>query len=149
MSLSDLETLQINQALFSITHAYESRMARENPPEKTGMTLFDCAVLMVIGQFSPLQSSDLAQRMDVSASTISIYVKRLAQKSLITMARSQKDRRIWQITLTENGLLAYQQILLGTIIYTKDILSVLNDDEQQLLYGLLRKTTHALGFTWQ
>lgn len=149
MSLSDLETLQINQALFSITHAYESRMARENPPEKTGMTLFDCAVLMVIGQFSPLQSSDLAQRMDVSASTISIYVKRLTQKSLITMARSQKDRRIWQINLTENGRLAYQQILLGTIIYTKDILSALNDDEQQLLYGLLRKTTHALGFTWQ
>lgn len=149
MLLSDQEALQINQALFSLTHAYESRMARENPPEQTGMTVFDCAVLMVIGQFSPIQSSDLAKRMDVSPSTISIYVRRLSQKLLITMERNLEDRRIWSITLTKIGLLAYQQIVTGTVAYTKDFLSVLNAEEQQTLHGLLQKATHSLGYTWQ
>jgi DNA-binding MarR family transcriptional regulator len=149
MTLSDQETLQVNQALFSLTHAYESRMTKENPPDQTGMTLFDCAVLMVIGQFSPIQSSDLAKRMDVSPSTISIYVKRLSKKTLISMEHSQDDRRIWTLRLTEIGQFAYQQIIAGTVMYTRDFLSVLTDEEQQTLYGLLRKTTHALGFTWQ
>lgn len=149
MALTDQETLQINQSLFSLTHAYESRMMRENPPAKTGMTLYDCAVLMVIGQFSPIQSSDLAKHMDVSASTISIYVRRLSQKNLILMERNPKDRRIWTLSLTEIGQFAYQQILAGTVIYTRDFLSGLNDDEQQVLHGLLLKATHSLGYTWQ
>jgi len=149
MSLSDQEALQVNQALFSLTHAYESRMLKENPPAKTGMTLYDCAVLMVIGQFSPIQSSDLAKRMDVSPSTISIYVRRLSQKTLIEMERNPDDRRIWMLRLTENGQFAYQQILTGTITYTRDFLSGLNENEQQSLHILLQKATHSLGYTWQ
>jgi DNA-binding MarR family transcriptional regulator len=149
MLLTDQEILQVNQALFSLTHAYESRMVKENPPSKTGMTLFDCAALMVIGQFSPIQSSDLAKHMDVSASTISIYVRRLSQKILINMVRDTKDRRIWTLSLTEMGSYAYQQILSGTVVYTRDFLSTLTDEEQQTLHHLLLKTTHALGYQWQ
>jgi MarR family transcriptional regulator, lower aerobic nicotinate degradation pathway regulator len=149
MVLTDQEALQVNQALFSLTHSYESRMMRENPPAKTGMTLYDCAVLMVIGQFSPIQSSDLAKRMDVSPSTISIYVRRLTQKTLITMERNPDDRRIWTLRLTENGQFAYQQILTGTVMYTRDFLSGLDENEQQALHGLLQKATHSLGYTWQ
>jgi DNA-binding MarR family transcriptional regulator len=148
MPLSDQEALQINQTLFSLTHAYDSRMVRENPPEQSGMTLFDCAVLMVIGQFSPIQSSDLAQRMDVSPSTISIYVRRLTQKGLVRMERNVKDRRIWRLHLTANGQSTYQQIIDGTVQYTRDFLSVLDNEEQHMLLNLLCKTTEALGFTW-
>jgi hypothetical protein len=36
MSLTDQQLIQINQALFSLTHAYETRMTQENPPEKPG-----------------------------------------------------------------------------------------------------------------
>jgi len=149
MLLTDQEALQVNQALFSLTHAYESRMIKENPPAKTGMTLYDCAVLMVIGQFSPIQSSELAKRMDVSPSTISIYVRRLSQKTLIIMERNPEDRRIWTLYLTENGKFAYQQILTGTVMYTRDFLSGLDENEQQSLHLLLQKATHSLGFTWQ
>lgn len=149
MSLSDQETLQVNQALFSLTHAYESRMGKENPPAKTGMTLYDCAVLMVIGQFSPIQSSDLAKHMDVSASTISIYVRRLSKKFLITMERNPDDRRVWSLSLTKIGEMAYRQIISGTIQYTRDFLAALTEEEQQAFHGLLQKATHSLGYTWQ
>ena len=149
MPLSDQNFLQINQALFSLTHSYETRMIRENPPEQTGMTLFDCAVLMVIGQFSPIKSSELAQRMDVTPTTISIYVRRLTKKGLVSMERNPKDRRVWWLTLTNDGQTSYQQIVAGTISYTRDFLTSLTDQEQQTLFDLLSKTSHALGFTWQ
>jgi DNA-binding MarR family transcriptional regulator len=149
MPLTDQEILQINQALFSLTHAYEMRMVRENPPEKTGMTLYDCAVLMVIGQFAPIQSSELARRMDVTPSTISTYVRRLTQKGLVHMERDPQDRRTWWLHLTETGQPSYQLIIAGTIQYTHDFLSALDEAEQQTLHGLLHKAAHALGYTWQ
>lgn len=149
MSLTDHEILQINQALFSLTHAYDARMTRENPPEKTGVTLYDCAVLMVIGQFAPIQSSALARQMDVTPGTISTYVRRLTQKGLVRMERDSQDRRTWWLHLTETGQPAYQMIVAGTVEYTRDFLSALSAEEQQTLHGLLHKAAHALGFTWQ
>jgi DNA-binding MarR family transcriptional regulator len=149
MPLTDQEALQINQALFSLTHAYEARMSQENPPEQTGMTLYDCAVLMVIGQFAPIQSSELARRMNVTPGTISTYVRRLTQKGLVHMERDPQDRRAWWLHLTENGQPAYQLIIAGTVQYTRDFFSVLSAQEQQTLHGLLHKVAHALGFTWQ
>ncbi len=149
MSLTDKEFLQINQALFSLAHAYESRMAKENPLEQTGLTVYDCAVLMVIGQSAPISSSELAQRMDVAASTISVYVRRLTQKGLVSMERDERDRRTWWLHLTEPGQFAYSEVIAGTIRYTRDFISMLNTEEQQTLHRLLLQISHALGFTWQ
>ena len=149
MSLSNQEAIQINQALFSLAHAYEARMVKENPPKQTGMTLYDCAVLMVIGQFTPVNSRELSKRMDVSASTISVYVRRLTQKGLVRIERDQDDRRNWWLHLTETGQFAYNQIVDGTVRYTRDFLTGLSDTEQQTLHDLLQKASHMLGFSWQ
>lgn len=149
MPLSNQEAIQINQALFSLSHAYEARMVRENPPKQTGMTLYDCAVLMVIGQFTPINSRELSKHMDVAASTISIYIRRLTQKGLVRMERDQADRRTWWLHLTEAGQFAYQLMMDGTVRYTRDFLSALSEAEQQTLHDLLQKAAHALGFSWQ
>lgn len=149
MSLTDKEFLQINQALFSLAHAYESRMAKEYPPEQTGLTVYDCAILMVIGQSAPIRSSELAQRMDVAASTISVYVRRLTQKELVRMERDERDRRTWWLHLTEAGQFVYNEVVTGTIRYTRDFISMLNTEEQKTLHRLLLQLSHTLGFTWQ
>lgn len=149
MPLSDQQAIQINQALFSLSHAYEARMAREYPPSQTGMTLYDCAVLMVIGQFTPITSRELTRHMDVAASTISVYIRRLTQKGLVRMEQDQNDRRNWWLHLTEAGQAAYNLMVEGTVRYTHDFLSVLSDAEQQTLHELLQKAVHALGFSWQ
>jgi DNA-binding MarR family transcriptional regulator len=149
MPLSNQEAIQVNQALFSLAHAYEARMARENPLKQTGMTLYDCAVLMVIGQFTPINSRELSKHMDVAASTISVYIRRLTQKGLVRMERDQNDRRTWWLHLTEAGQFAYGQIVDGTVRYTHDFLSGLSEAEQQTLHNLLQKASHTLGFSWQ
>ena len=149
MPLSDQEAIQINQALFSLAHAYEARMARENPPSQIGMTMYDCAVLMVIGQFTPINSRELSRHMDVAASTISVYIRRLTQKGLVRMERNQDDRRNWWLHLTETGQDVYQLMVEGTVRYTHDFLSALSETEQQTLHNLLQKAAHALGYSWQ
>lgn len=149
MSLSDKEYLQVNQALFSLAHVYESRMAGEETRNTLGLRLSDCSVLMVLGQFAPLNSRRLSQLMDINPGTISVYVQRLVEKGLVQRERDTADRRNWWLTLTDLGQVAAQGIIAGAVEYTRDFLSALDEAERQTLHRLLLKASHGLGFDWQ
>jgi len=149
MSLSDKEYLQINQALFSLAHVYESRMAGEETRNTLGLKLSDCSVLMVLGQFAPLNARRLSQLMDINPGTISVYVQRLVEKGLVQRERDTADRRNWWLTLTDLGQAAAQGVIAGAVEYTRDFLSALDEAERQTLHRLLLKASHGLGFDWQ
>jgi DNA-binding MarR family transcriptional regulator len=149
MTLSDGQYLQVNQALFSLTHAYESRMAREETRNALGLKLSDCSVLMVLGQFAPLNSRRLSELMDLNPGTISVYVQRLVEMGLVQKEQDVEDRRNWWLTLTDLGHTAAQGVIGGAVEYTRDFLAALDEDEQQTLHRLLLKAAHSLGFDWQ
>lgn len=149
MSLLDKQYLQINQALFSLAHAYESRMRREEMRNVLGLALSDCSTLMVLGQFAPVNSRRLSELMDINPGTISVYVQRLIEKGLVHREQDQGDRRNWWLSLTEAGQVAYQGIVAGAIEYTRDFLTALDAEEQEILHQLLLKASHGLGFGWQ
>jgi DNA-binding MarR family transcriptional regulator len=147
--LSSREYLQINQALFSLAHAYESRMAEAEAQKPAGLTLPDRAALMVLGQLQPINSAKLSNLMDINPGTISVYVQRLVTRGLVQRERDTDDRRNWWLTLTEEGKAAYEETIAGTADYTRDFLSALDESEQRTLHSLLLKASHSLGFDWQ
>jgi DNA-binding MarR family transcriptional regulator len=149
MTPSDKEYLQINQALFSLTHAYESRMAEEGERNAIGLMLSDCSVLMVLHQFAPINSRQLSRIMDINPGTISLYVQRLVEKGLVQKEQDTKDRRAWWLTLTELGQMVADKVVARAIAYTRDFLSVLSQEEQHALHRSLLKASHSLGFDWQ
>ena len=147
--LSDKEYLQVNQALFSLTNAYESRMASEETRNTLGLKLSDCSVLMVLGQFAPLNARRLSELMYINPGTISLYVQRLVEMGLVQKEQDVEDRRNWWLTLTDLGQAAAYGVTAGAVAYTRDFLAVLDEDEQQDLHHLLLKASHSLGFDWQ
>ena len=149
MSLSDKQYLQVNQALFTLAHAYESRMAREKRRNSLGLAISDCSTLMVLGQFAPVNFRQLSGLMDINPGTISVYVQRLIEKNLVQKEQDQKDRRNWWLNLTRDGLTLYREIVAGAVEYTSDFLTVLDEEEQDILLRLLQKVSHSLGFDWQ
>jgi DNA-binding MarR family transcriptional regulator len=147
--LSSREYVQINQARFSLAHAYESRMAAAEAEKPTGLMLSDRAVLMVLGQFAPTNAAKLSTVMDINPGTISVYVQRLVTNGLARREQDTGDRRNWWLTLTEEGRAAYDETIAGPVDYTRDFLSALDNNEQRTLHGLLLKAAHSLGFEWQ
>jgi DNA-binding MarR family transcriptional regulator len=147
--LSEKEYLQINQALFSLRQAYESRMAQEGERNVLGLALSDCSVLMVLHQFAPLNSRRLSYIMDINPGTISVYVQRLITKGLVQREQDAEDRRNWWLTLTGLGQAAATEVVASAAEYTRDFLSALDADEQRTLHRLLLKASHSLGFDWQ
>ena len=149
MPLTDKKYLQINQALFSLAHAYETRMAQETARNVLDLALSDCSTLMVLGQFAPLNARQLSRLMDINPGTISVYVQRLVNKGLVQRERDQEDRRNWWLSLTESGQAAFEALIAGAVEYTRDFLSALDEAEQENLHQLLLKASHSLGFDWQ
>jgi DNA-binding MarR family transcriptional regulator len=149
MTLSKKEYLQINQALFSMTHAYESRMAKEETRNTLGLKLSDCSVLMVLGRFAPTNSRELSRLMDINPGTVSLYVERLVRMGLVQKNQDSDDRRNWRLLLTDSGRTAAQGIIAGAAEYTRDFLSALTEAEQRTLHRLVLKVSHLLGFDWQ
>ena len=146
--LSDKAYLQINQALFSLAHAYESRMAEEETHNTLGLRLSDCSVLMVLGQFAPLNARRLSDLMDINPGTISVYVQRLVEMELVQKEQDVEDRRNWWLTLTDLGRAAALGVIGGAVAYTRDFLAPLDKDEQQTLHRLLLKAARGLGYDW-
>ena len=149
MPLKDKQYLQINQALFTLTHAYESRMAKGDPRNTLDLQMSDCSVLMVLLQFAPTNARELSRIMDINPGTISVYVQRLVEKGLVCKEQDTQDRRNWWLKLTETGRAAALGINAGAVEYTRDFLSTLDEDEQKTLHSLLLKASHSLGFEWQ
>jgi len=148
MTLPDKAYLQINQALFSLTHAYEARMAAEASSEND-LSLADCSVLLVLHQFAPTTAARLAEMMDINPGTISVYIQRLAKKGLVRRVQDADDLRTWWLTFTDAGRPVAEGIVAGAAAYTRDFLAALDDEEQQTLHRLLLKASHSLGFDWQ
>jgi DNA-binding MarR family transcriptional regulator len=149
MALTDQAYIQINQALFSLVHVYETRMAEEVERNPLDLNLSDCAVLMVMHQVAPVNAAELSRIMDINPGTISVYVQRLVEMGLVQRERDTEDRRTWWLTLTDQGETAAQEVVDQAAAYTRDFLSALDEGERATLHRLLLKASHALGFDWQ
>lgn len=149
MGLNEKNFIQINQALFSLTNAYQSRMSKETSRNALKLVLSDYSTLMVLGQFAPLNSRQLSKLMNINPGTISLYVQRLVKKGLVQREQDVKDRRNWWLNLTESGQKIFNEMMNTAVEYTRDFLSTLNQTEQAALHKLLLKASHGLGFDWQ
>ncbi len=149
MPLPDKSFIRINQALFTLTHAYETRMENKERRNVLALKLSDCSVLMVMGQFERMNARRLSELMGINPGTISVYVQRLVKLGLIQKLQDAEDRRNWWLELTVPGRKAAQGVIAGAVEYTRDFLAALSEEEQQLLQALLLKASHNLGFDWQ
>ena len=148
MPLSDREYIQINQTLFFLTRAYESCSVSDEKRKRSGLALSDLSVLMVLGQFAPVNSRGLSRIMDINPGTISVYVESLVEKGLVHREQDQKDRRNWWLSLTESGKEAHRTAIESVLEDTRESLLALDELEQLRLHRLLLKVSRSLGFGW-
>jgi DNA-binding MarR family transcriptional regulator len=148
-TLNEKEYIQINQTIFSLRNIYENRMRLENGDSSNSLGIGEMGVLMVIGQITNVTAQELSRLMSLTRGTISIYIKRLVARKFVTQTRSTTDKRNWNLDLTKKGLSVYESAYYGTIKYTKEIISMLNPEEQRVFHDLLLKVSHGNGYDWQ
>lgn len=94
-------TLSFMRALLSVGHSLDSRSKRMNT--RLGVTASQRLMLRIIGRFPGVSAGELAQLMEVHASTVTGVLQRLEQRQLITRRADAGDRRRALFELTEAG----------------------------------------------
>lgn len=91
------------------------------------LTLEQDAVLRFIREHQPCTSSDLSKAFYVKKSAVTAIINRLEKKEFIQRTRSNEDRRVVYLKLTEEGERFHQELservnqMLGKIISRFDV----------------------------
>ena len=99
----------------------------------------DMHIIEAVGIEEPRNMSDIAKRLDVTVGTLTTNMNGLDKKGYIIRQRSETDKRVVYITLTERGRKAFFHHRDFHRNMIKSVVVGLDDDEKRLLYRCLKK----------
>jgi DNA-binding MarR family transcriptional regulator len=106
-----------------------------------GLNLPQLNVLNAIGDTEPCTMGDIAKRVSLSLSSVTLIVDKLVKLKLVVRVRSKTDRRIVYAKLTPEGQQIYQVQIEHLDLIGNKLLSALTSVEQDTLLQLLHKLT--------
>lgn len=96
-------------------------------------------IIEIVGKKGHMMMTEIAEQALLSLSTVTGLVDNLVSKSLVNRERSEQDRRVVRIELTNEGQKMYQQSLEFRSSLVHSMLSSLEKSEQDALISLFRK----------
>ena len=96
-------------------------------------------VIVFVGKNEPCIMRQLADHMHLVSSAITAIVNKLVKKGLLKRFRTESDRRLVKVELTEAGREVFQIEAEKFLNLSRGILCLLDEDEQDQLLVLFRK----------
>lgn len=101
------------------------------------MTTNDMHVIEAIGMGEPKNMTSVAKMLMVTTGTLTISVNSLVKKGFVERVRSEEDRRVVLISLTNKGRKAYRDHQQFHEEMVSSIISTLSEEEQFILQKAL------------
>ena len=126
--------------LFRNINVIEERALRTD--EYKNMTANDMHVIEAIGMEEPKNMTSVARSLDVTTGTLTISVNNLVKKGYVNRVRSEEDRRVVLVSLSEKGKKAYLHHQKFHDRMIDAVVDELTEEEQQVLEKALAKLNH-------
>ncbi|KRO15163.1 MarR family winged helix-turn-helix transcriptional regulator [Lacticaseibacillus saniviri] len=97
-------------------------------------------ILLALTDEDHLSQRELVARLGISPQAVSEFVSKLAKRELVTLTKSQEDRRVNVVNLTDAG----RQEVEAAAQEVPPFVNVLSEDELDQLIPLLNKITTAM-----
>ena len=110
----------------------------------TTLTKLDFLALEVLGKREHFIMSELTERLSVALSSATGIIDRLVEKGYVARSRTEEDRRIVQVRLTEKGANLLADKKRRAMLMVERMLSCLGEQEQEELICLLEKVAGTL-----
>lgn len=101
------------------------------------LTNNDMHVIEAVGLGEGNNMSTLARKLNVTVGTLTTAMNGLVKKNYVIRKRSEKDRRVVYVSLTERGIAAYKHHEEYHRLMTNAVLNKLNEDEIPILIKML------------
>ena len=105
----------------------------------SNMTLNDMHVIQAIGPGEGKNMSTVAGTLHVTMGTLTISINSLVKKGYVSRVRSEKDRRVVLVSLTKDGLEAYQNHQQYHQKMIEAVVQNLDEQEREVLRRALSK----------
>ena len=105
--------------------------------EFNDLTNNDMHVIEAIGPEEGKNRSSIAKKLNITVGSLTTAMNSLVNKSYVSRSRSEKDRRVVYVKLTEKGIRAYQHHEDYHRQMTEAILAKLSEDEIPVLMKTL------------
>jgi MarR family 2-MHQ and catechol resistance regulon transcriptional repressor len=86
---------------------------------------------------------ELAEYLTVAVNSVTSIVDNLERKVLVRRHRSEEDRRVIRVELTDPGREVYQSLVEVNLRLFRSMLGALTEDEQEIFMVLFRKIARA------
>ena len=101
--------------------------------EFKNISVNDMHIIEAIGTGEPKNMSTVAKLMSVTVGTLTIAINNLVKKGYVSRVRSEEDRRVVLIFLTEKGKRAYQHHRVFHDGMVKALVEGLDEGQQKIL----------------
>ena len=106
-------------------------------PEFKDISVNDMHIIEAIGEKEPKNMSSVAKIMSVTVGTLTIAINSLVKKGYVHRERSEEDRRVVLISLTEKGKKANAHHMKFHDGMIQAVLKDLNEEQQEVLVKAL------------
>lgn len=137
-SMAQGRNRSINELLVSLfNHVMDLEAKAVITEEYSDITNNDMHIIEAIGVQEPRNMSEIARRLSVTVGTLTTNMNGLERKGYIRRERSDKDRRVVHVLLTERGKKAFYHHRDFHKKMIKAIVKDLNQEEMEILYRCL------------
>jgi DNA-binding MarR family transcriptional regulator len=120
---------------------YVNATAANGPHVELNMQ--ELRVVEFLGNEGPKMMRELAQHLSVAVNSMTSIVDNLEHKKLVRRHRSEEDRRVVRVELTDTGREIYQSLVEVNLRLFRTMLGALTEDEQEIFMVLFRKIARA------
>jgi MarR family 2-MHQ and catechol resistance regulon transcriptional repressor len=96
-----------------------------------------------LGDSGPRMMRELAEILLLAVNSVTSVVDNLERKGIVIRHRSDADRRVVRVELTDAGHAAYAAAVQEKLGFLRCMLEVLNEDEREIFMVLFRKIARA------
>lgn len=137
--------LKINKILVEI---YDDISIIEENSLKRGtfkdLSITEIHTIEAVGLYGSRTMSEVAAKLDITMGTLTTAIDKLVKKEYVERTRSQIDRRIVNISLTNKGKLAYRIHEKFHLDMVREIMTDFSSDEEEILLSALQKLNNHL-----
>lgn len=135
----DRRAAELGQVVQEIVQRFEAaNLSAANGPH-VDLTIQETRVVELLGVAGGQMMRAVAEHLGVAVNSVTTIADGLERKGLLRRVRSQSDRRVVHVELTEAGLAASRSVLGIKTKFHRELLAALTEEEQAILLVLLRK----------
>lgn len=123
-----------------LIHLIAGKFSREVAQAIEGtMSVSEFLVLRMLAQTGPSRVSQIARKMQITASAVTFLTDKLADKELILRKRDEADRRVVLVSITEKGARVLEELEGLRRAAAERMLEGLSDSELSGIVAILEK----------